>query len=290
MHQHCPWLVTWDDHEVDNNYANDVPEDSQTRVAFMERRSNAYQAYYEHMPLRPSSIPKGSRLDLYRQLPFGKLAQFAVPDTRQYRTDQPCGDKTVAPCPGVFDPQATILGDAQEAWLKKTLSGSNARWNIIANQVLMARVDMQPGSEEALSTDQWSGYEACRDRLMKFLAERKPSNPIVITGDIHSSWVSDLKVNWKDENSPVVGTEFTGTSISSAGDGVDERKETPDWYRENPHLKMYNGRRGYVMMTLTDAQCRADYRLVPYVTKPGAPVQTHSSWLVENSRRGVQRL
>ena len=135
-------------------------------------------------------------------MPYGDLAEFAVLDTRQYRTDQPCGDGTKTPCEGVFDPKATIMGDAQEAWLKETLDKSRAKWNIIANQVLMARIDQKPGPEEALSMDQWSGYEVCRDRLMKFLAERKPSNPIVITGDIHSNWVSDLKVDWKNEKSP----------------------------------------------------------------------------------------
>jgi alkaline phosphatase D len=290
MHQHCPWILTWDDHEVDNNYANDVPEDSQPREAFLERRANAYQAYYEHMPLRISSVPRGSQMRLYRQLSFGKLAQFTVLDTRQFRTDQPCGDKTIAPCEGVYDPKATILGDEQEAWLKQSLDKSQSRWNIIANQVLMARIDQQPGPEEAVSTDQWSGYEVCRDRVMRFLADRKPSNPIVITGDIHSNWVSDLKVQWKDEKSPVVGTEFVGTSISSNGDGQDERPTTAGVYRENPHLKMFNGRRGYVLMTLNDAQCRADYRIVPFVTQHGAPVQTHSSWVVENNRLGVQKL
>ena len=160
------------------------------------------------------------------------------------------------------------MGDAQEAWLKHTLDKSRAKWNIIANQVLMARIDRKPGPEEALSMDQWSGYEVCRDRMMRFLAERKPSNPVVITGDIHSNWVSDLKVDWKNENSPVVATEFVGTSISSGGDGADEQPATAAWYRENPHLKMYNSRRGYVLVTVTEAQCRADYRIVPFVTKP----------------------
>src|SRR5215831_2858235 len=290
MHMHCPWIVTWDDHEVDNNYANDRPEDNQPREAFLERRANAYQAYYEHMPLRISSVPQGSKVQMYRRLPFGDLAEFAVLDTRQYRTDQPCGDGTKAPCEGVFDPKATIMGDVQEAWLKQTLGQSHARWNIIANQVLMARIDQKPGPEEALSMDQWSGYEVCRDRMMRFLAERKPSNPIVITGDIHSNWVTDLKVQWKDEKSPVVASEFVGTSISSGGDGVDERPATKDVYRENPHLKMFNGRRGYVLITVNQSQCRADYRIVPYVTKPGAPLQTHSSWVVEHNRRGVQKV
>jgi alkaline phosphatase D len=153
----------------------------------------------------------------------------------------------------------------------------------------MARIDQKPGPEEALSMDQWSGYEVCRDRLMRFFADRKPSNPIVITGDIHSNWVSDLKVDWKSEKSPAVATEFTGTSISSGGDGVDERPTTKGVYSENPHLKMFNGQRGYVMVTLSETQCRADYRIVPFVTRAGAPIRTHSSWVVENNRLGVQK-
>jgi alkaline phosphatase D len=290
VHQHCPWLVTWDDHEVDNNYANDSPEDKETRAEFLERRSNAYQAYYEHMPLRLSCLPKGSKMQLYRRVSFGNLAQFAVLDTRQYRTNQPCGDGTKPVCDEVFDPAATILGDEQEAWLKESLDRSRARWNVIANQVLMSRIDRRPGPEEAFAMDQWSGYEVCRDRVLRFIADRKPTNPIVITGDIHSNWVSDLKVQWKDEHAPAIATEFTGTSISSGGDGVDEQPATADWYRENPHLKMYNSRRGYVLITLSEAQCRADYRVVPFVTKPGAPVRTHSSWVVENGRCGVQKV
>ncbi len=289
MHAQCPWIVTWDDHELDNNYAAEVPEDQQTREAFLERRASSYQAYYEHMPLRIASLPKGTTMQLYRRVGYGDLAEFTVLDTRQYRTDQPCGDGTKPVCPGTLDPKGTILGDAQEAWLKQTLDRSKGRWNILANQVRMARIDMKPGPEEAFSMDQWGGYEVCRDRVMKYLRDRKPSNPIVITGDIHSNWVSDLKVDWKDEKAVVVGTEFTGTSISSGGDGTDERPETQDWYRENPHLKKFNGQRGYVNLTLTPAQCRADYRVVPFVTKPGAPVHTHSSWVVENNRRGVQK-
>lgn len=290
VHAHCPWILVPDDHEVDNNYAGDIPEDRQTRAAFLERRANAYQAYYEHMPLRLSSLPKGSNAQFYRRVPYGGMAEFVMLDTRQYRTDQPCGDGLKSPCEGVYDPNGTITGPEQEKWIQQTLSQSRARWNIIGNQVLMARIDQKPGPEEALSMDQWSGYEASRDRFMRFLAERQPRNPVVITGDIHSNWVSDLKVNWKDEKSPVVGTEFTGTSISSAGDGVDERPNTPAVYSENPHLKMFNGRRGYVMMTLTEARCQADYRTVPYVTRPGAPLQKHSSWIVENDRRGVHKL
>ena len=241
------------------------------------------------MPLRAASIPKGSGAQLYRNLSFGDLARFTVLDTRQFRTDQPCGDGQRVDCEAAFDPQASITGDRQEAWLKDSLDKSQARWNIIANQVLMARIDMKPGSEESYSMDQWSGYGAEQARLMEFLASRKPTNPIVITGDIHSSWVSDLKVDWKNERAAAVATEFVGTSISSGGDGSEERVTTAACYRENPHLKMFNGRRGYVNVTLDRQSCRADYRVVNYVTRQGAPIRTHSSWLVEDGRRGVQR-
>ncbi len=289
MHLHCPWILTWDDHEVQDNYANDIPKDNQPHDAFMERRANAYQAYYEHMPMRISSLPHGSKMQMYRRVSFGGLVQFAVLDTRQYRTDQPCGDGNRVNCEGRLDAKQTIMGDVQESWLKDTLDKSPARWNIVANQVLMAAVDNKPGPDEQYNMDQWSGYEACRDRLMHFLADRKPTNPILITGDIHSNWVSDLVVKWKDEKSPVVGTEFIGTSISSAGDGTDERPDTQAWYRENPHLKMFNGQRGYVMVTLDKDRCRADYRVIPYVTRPGAPIRTRASWMVENGRLGVQK-
>jgi alkaline phosphatase D len=284
-----PWVVTWDDHEVDNNYAGDVAEDKQTRAELLERRANAYQAYYENMPLRAAALPKGSAMLLYRTVDFGDLARFAVLDTRQYRTDQPCGDGNKGGCREAFDPNATILGAAQREWLFGTLGASRARWNVVAQQVLMAKIDTKAGEEEAYSMDQWSGYEADRKRVLDFFAQRKPSNPIVITGDIHSNWVADLKMDWRDERSATVGTEFVGTSISSGGDGAEERPTTQAQYRENPHLKWFNGQRGYVKCTVTPAEYRADYRVVPYVTRPGAPVATRSSWTVESGRTGVKK-
>ena len=289
VHQRFPWIVTWDDHEVDNNYAGDVAEDKQTRAELLERRSNAYQAYYENMPLRVSSLPQGSAMQLYRALDFGALARFTVLDTRQYRTDQPCGDGNRVGCMEALDPKGTILGAAQRDWMFSTLDKSPARWNVIAQQVLMARIDLKPGPEESLSMDQWSGYDADRNRVLEFLGKRKPANPIVITGDIHTNWVADLKADWKNEKSAVVGTEFVGTSISSGGDGSDERPTTAALYSENPHLKWFNARRGYVKCTVTAKEYRADYRIVPYVLKPRAPISTPTSWTVENGRTGVKK-
>jgi alkaline phosphatase D len=289
MHARAPWIVTWDDHEVDNNYAGDIPEDKQTRQELLERRANAYQAYYEHMPLRAAAKPKGSAMLLYRSVGWGRLAEFTVLDTRQYRTDQPCGDGRKPMCAGALDPAGTLLGEQQHAWMEKRLSESPALWNVVAQQVLMAKIDFQRGEGEMVSMDQWSGYEACRQRVLQYLDERKVANPVVITGDIHSNWACDLKRDWRDERSATVGVELVGTSITSGGDGMDSMKGVEDVYAENPHLKWQGARRGYVSCVVTPKQTRADYRTVAYVARPGAPVETPRSFVVEAGRPGLQR-
>lgn len=288
-HRLFPWIVTWDDHEVDNNYAGDIPEDSQTRQEFLERRANAYQAYYEFMPLRRTSLPRGSNLQLYRDFRFGSLAHFAVLDTRQYRTDQPCGDGDKAPCEGVYDPKATMLGPQQEEWLKATLSGSKATWNVLANQVMMGKVDRKAGDGETHPMDQWAGYEAARVRMMRYFAENQRINPVVITGDIHTNWVADLKEDWRNPNKPAVATEFVGTSITSGGDGSDMTERAKAYLPENPSIKFFNAQRGYVYCNVTPQKWTSHYRIVDKVSQPGAPLQTRATFFVEPGKPGAQR-
>jgi alkaline phosphatase D len=289
-HALFPWVVTWDDHEVDNNYADDKPEDGMARDRFLERRANAYQAYYEHMPLRRSSLPRGSSMELYRRLKFGDLAEFSVLDTRQYRSDQPCGDGNKPQCPDALRDDATLLGSRQERWLFEGLQRSSARWNILAQQVMMAKVDRREGPEQAYAMDQWSGYEAARSRVLNFLQERRPSNPIVLTGDIHSNWVADLKVNFADPKSPTVGTEFVGTSITSGGDGADMQPAVQAYLPENPHVHFYNNQRGYVRCQLTPERWQSDYRVMAAVTRKDGAISTRATFLVENGRAGAVRL
>jgi alkaline phosphatase D len=289
-HAAFPWIVTPDDHEVDNNWAGDVSEANDPRDAFLARRAAAYQAYYEHMPLRRRSIPSGPSMQLYRQFSYGKLASFFVLDTRQFRTDQPCGDGTKAPCPGTADPGATMLGAAQERWLLEGMARSKGRWNVMPQQVMMARVDQAPGPEERISMDQWSGYDACRTRVLEFLGRRRPANPVVLTGDIHSNWVNDLKLDFRDEKSPAVATEFVGTSITSGGDGVDLPDRLRGVLAENPFVKFYNGQRGYVSCSVTPQTWQADYQVLDYVTKKDAPRRTRASFMIADGRAGAQRL
>lgn len=289
-HAAFPWIVTWDDHEFDNNYSGDISEEPDVAAeVFLQRRADAYKAYYEHMPLRRSALPRGPMLQLYRNMQYGRLAQFSVLDTRQYRTDQPCGDHNKPPCDGVFDPAATLLGESQENWLREGLQASPARWNILAQQVMMARVDRTPGDAVAYSMDQWAGYEVGRKRLLQFLADRKISNPVVLTGDIHTNWVNDLKVDFDDLDSATVATEFVGTSITSGGDGAEKGKDTDGVLAENPFVKFYNAERGYVRCELTPNAWQTDFRVVPVVSQPESPCLTRASFVVENGKPGAER-
>lgn len=289
-HAAFPWLVTWDDHEFDNNCAGDISEQTHVEPAeFLLRRANAYQAYYEHMPLRVSSIPNGPLMQIYRGCSWGRLADFSVLDTRQYRSDQPCEDGNKEQCEGALSDKQTMLGQEQEAWLNERLASSPATWNILAQQVMMARADRKAGEEVAYSMDQWPGYEVPRRRLMQFLHDQKISNPIVLTGDIHTNWANELKVDFDDANSPTVANEFVGTSMSSGGDGSEKRPGSDEILSENPFVKFYNSERGYVRCEVTRDQWQSDYQVLPYVSRKGAPLITRASFVVEQGKPGMER-
>lgn len=289
-HAYAPWIVTWDDHEVDNDYANDHQEHGAPRDQFMERRASGYQAYYEHMPLRIGAKPKGSVMQLYRRIPYGRFAEFQVLDTRQYRNPQPCGGSGTRPqCAQALDPKQTIMGDTQTKWLLDGLSNSKARWNVLAQQVTFSKVDLKPGPEYGESMDKWGGYESSRRAVMDLLATKRISNPVVITGDVHSNWAFDLKEKWFEEKSATLGNEFVGTSIASGGDGRDKLDITDQELAENPQLKFFNAQRGYVKCSITQKEWRTDYRVLPYVTRPDAPISTRASFVVESGKPGLQK-
>jgi alkaline phosphatase D len=289
VHAAAPWIVTWDDHEVANNYANDIPGRPAPRDEFLRRRAAAYQAYYEMMPLRRSQLPSGPDLLLYRGLGFGTLASFHVLDTRQYRTDQPQGDGKKAFSPVLLSPEGTILGAKQRDWLFTGLERSPATWNVLAQQVMMARMDVESGPAVMHSMDQWPGYEFERRRVLKHLHEKRVKNPVVITGDIHSNWANELIADFDQLDSQNVGVEFVGTSITSGGDGSAISRTHDALMRENPFLKFHNVERGYVCCDVTPKTWRTDYKTVPYVSRPGAPLNTRASFVVESGRPNLER-
>ena len=294
-HAAFPWLVTWDDHEVDNDYAADRSQDRDLPAAFLRRRTAAYQAYYEHMPLPRRMQPAGPDMRIYTQTDFGALARFHVLDDRQYRSPQACprpgrggGNVVRTPdCPELFDPARTMLGAAQESWLDEGLARSSARWNVIAQQTLMTRIDRTPGPGQSFWTDAWDGYPAARARLLKSLAQPRAANPVVIGGDVHMHLVSDIKADYDDPKAPVLATEFTGTSITSQGMSP---KVLETWRAENPHVHFGNSTlRGYTTIELAATRCIARLRTVRSVADRDSPVSTLATFVVEDGRRGAQQ-
>jgi alkaline phosphatase D len=289
-HRLFPWIITWDDHEVENNYAGVFQEDNQPREDFLRRRAAAYQAHYEWMPLSKSCLPRGPNSRLYRRLSFGPMANFLVLDGRQFRSDQACGDGLKAPCEELRQSSRTMLGSAQERWLERELRLSRSRWNVIANQTRMTVVDQIPGPNEAFAMDQWAGYDDARRRFVQGLSNTKVSNPVVVTGDIHSNWVGDLKLDYREAREPVVGTELIGTSISSGGDGSDSNPLIEATLAENPQIKFYNTQRGYVRCEITGEKLTADYRVVEKVSVPESQAFTRATFVVEAGRPGAVKV
>ncbi|GAA2582911.1 alkaline phosphatase D family protein [Actinomadura fulvescens] len=289
-HAAYPWIVSLDDHEIDNNWADEVPQDPavQTPERFRARRAAAFQAYYEHMPLRRRSLPRGLDMQLYRRLDYGTLMSLHVLDTRQYRSDQPADERQANL------PTATITGAEQERWLAHGLTRSVARWNVLANQVMMAQTDGTLGPGRSFGEwDQWDAYRAQRARLMRLFGSGRVRNPIVVTGDRHATWVSDLKLDFDDPASRVVGAEFTGTSISSGGDSdqVEFHGRWDPLRADNPHWKYWDGRRGYLVCDVRPGLLTSRLRVVDTVRRQtGTAVKTAAVFRVVAGRPGVEVL
>lgn len=278
-HAVAPWLVIFDDHELDNNWADDVPEEPQP--GFPARRAAAMQAFYENMPLRSVARPRGVDMQLYRRVAWGSLVTFHLLDTRQYRSDQACGDEYRSDCVERFFPWRTLTGPEQERWLLDGLQRSRARWDVLGQQVFFAATDLVAGPGYGVNPDAWDGYVANRDRVIAGM--RGVRNPVVLTGDVHAHWAAEVR----DAQSVPIATELVTSSITSGGDGSDTRPDVDAVLRENPHLRYFSNRRGYVRTRITSEEMRADFRTLPFVTRPGAAAQTGATFVIPDGTRAL---
>ena len=289
-HASAPFIVTWDDHEVADNYAGDHDRAGTPAAMFLLRRAAAYQAFYEAMPLRAPALPVGSHLRLYRRLKFGNLMDLSMLDTRQWRSDQACGDGNRTGCAEALDPSRTMLGAEQERWLFENLATARARWTVIGQQVHMFARDLSAIDPAAqLSMDKWDGYAVSRNRLFARLVATRAPNPVVLSGDVHLHYGAELKVDFRRPESRTVGVEFVNTAVSSNGDGADV---APTWERirpDNPCVKYHSARRGYIACTATPAAMRADFKILDRVTTPGAPAHVGGALVVEAGKSSLQR-
>lgn len=285
-HAAVPWIVTMDDHEVENNWAGPISENRAPEGEFLIRRANAFRAFWENMPLRLDQSPTGPDMQLYRRFQYGNLARFNVLDTRQYRSDQAAGDGQDAPNPGSLDPARTLTGAEQEQWLLDGMTERSATWEVLAQQVAMTQLDVRTGPHVVVPMDTWDGYAASRDRVLRGAQERGVRNLVSIAGDLHRSVASDLKLDFNNPDSPTVASEFVGTSITSGGDGMDHDRDGLVLL-ESPHVKYHNFQRGYVSCRLTPQQWSSDYRVADRVSVQGGTMSTRATLTVEEGRPGV---
>jgi alkaline phosphatase D len=283
-HAIAPWLVVPDDHEVENNYANLTRADNSpvlTAAQFATRRASAYQAYFEHMPLRASATPSGSSIPLYRRVRWGTMATFHMLDTRQFRDDQACGDGWKV-CADADLASRTLTGAAQEAWLLDGFAQHLGTWDIVGQQVFFARDYDASG---ASNMDAWDGYRASRARIQQGWVDRGVRNPVVLTGDVHASFANNLKADYANPGSATIGTELVCTSITSGGNG--SATTTVPNGASNPHMRFYSNRRGYVRTRITPSQITADFRSVATVTEHGAPATTARTFIIHDGQSGL---
>jgi len=296
-HAAFPWLVTWDDHEVDNDYANDRSQDLDPVGEFLQRRAAAYQAWYEHMPMPPGLYQGGPNMKIYGSHAFGQLAQLQLLDMRQYRDYHVCSRKSrggggnqvnIKDCPQLATPGRSLLGAVQERWLEHSLAASAGQWNIVAQTTLMAQADREPGPEKIVYTDGWDGYPLAREKLLRYLRDRKIRNPVVIGGDVHFASANDLRIDFDKPKTPAVAAEFVCTSISSFGPS---RARVDAYLDENPHAKFANGtRRGYTHCVVTPKHWETVFMGVINPADEGSKVHELARCVVENGIPGTQRL
>ena len=285
IHAACPWIVTWDDHEVENNYAGLVAENPAEVADFAARRAAAYQAWWEHQPVRLAP-PAGADLAIYRAFDWGRLARFHVLDTRQYRSTQACSGSLGPTCDDRTAPGRTLLGAQQEAWLASSLSHSSATWDVLANQVVMTSM---PFAGSLYNPDQWDGYTDARARLLNELTARV-DNAVVLTGDIHAAGVADLVGENPDGSSSdiVRGTELVGGSISSTfpADLADIAEEL---IMQLPHVHFADThQRGYMIADATTTDLVTRYQVVESTQVQVSPVSTAGTWTTLAGTPGVQ--
>jgi len=293
-HAAHPWVVTWDDHEVENDYAGDRSQGLWPRVRFLARREAAYRAFYEHMPLPGTMRPRGPDMPIHTRLDWGQLARMYVLDGRQYRSHQVCprpgrgGSAMVgAECVARIDPALTLLGPAQEAWLDAEMASSRGAWNLLLQQTLFAQLlRRSSGGEARFWTDGWDGYTSARQRLIDMLIGRRVANPLIIGGDVHATYAADIHADPVNHRGPVIASEICGTSITSQGPAHARLEALA---ADNPHLRFANGAaRGYVTMDLAPRGAQAALRIVETVKAPHAGIRTLVRFDIEAGRPGVQ--
>lgn len=286
-HAMHPFVVAMDDHDVINNWAGDQGSPRLSQRQFLALRAAAFQAFYEHCPLRPEAKPSGAAIKLNRSFAVAGLLRLIVVDSRQFRSPQACGGPGVKVCLEANDDDRTMLGGPQEAWLERLLRERHSTWTVLGNQVAMMQLLHGDNGARMVNTDKWDGYAAARRRLLN-VAANAGANLVVLTGDSHRGIAGNLTADFDDPDAKIAGVEFIATSISSDRDGVPEAELRAMLLRNNPQMRFYDTRRGYTLCTFDSERCVAEYRALDFVSRPGAAIRSAATFTILADRPGLQ--
>jgi alkaline phosphatase D len=290
-HTAHPWVCTWDDHEVDNDYAADQDRAYTQPGVFLARRAAAYQAYFEHMPVWPGG-PGGAYQRIHQHWQWGQLVDMWTLDCRQFRSAQPCrdplrgGGRVVLACDERDDPSRTMLGAEQEAWLTQGMRAASGRWRVLAQGTQISSTGVDTPLGRTIYTDGWDGYTAARGRLLGMASESGAQNVLTLGGDVHQNVAANLRVVPNDPASPVVASEFVTTSVTSRGlspAALDRiRSSNPDI----AHAR--SDERGYTLIDITPKQALATFRTTPFPAQAGASLGVQARYVVAHGHAGVE--
>lgn len=311
-HSKFPWIPTWDDHEISNNGYRDGSsglnntEDSfeeNGRVSVDQRKMNAVRAYFEWMPIR--QVDMDNNLRIWRSFSIGTLFDLIILDTRNYDrsiTDLGWNEDYL---PEIMnDAGRTLMGSIQENWFYRNLKDSaarNATWRIIGSQIVFSTINSTSWTGTAYNTDAWDGYMSNKNRTLKTLYDNNIGNNIVLAGDTHANWVSDLV--WLDEKdydsttgAGALGVELAGTAVSSTSSfGANTtlwqaNNQSRFLIADNPELQWQEGYyRGYFEMQISKSRVLAQYFGTPSLqTRNGFEVPL-ANFTIENEANRLSR-
>jgi alkaline phosphatase D len=299
MHASHNFVAVWDDHEVEDNYADGLASSHAQpgmtnnglprRISIQERRANAYQAYFNYMPRLRFD---GDRDRIYEHVRIGKLVDLILTDERQYRDQQPCNDVQITPCADEQDPNRTMLGAKQKAWFKQTLAGSPQTWKLWANEVML--MGLQTAPQMGVNNDQWDGYAAERRELLEFVLASNVKNLVPLTGDIHSFFTGTATTDGSDTGTPVCG-EFVGGSATSHGlpeeTGLDPNVIKGLANLLDHHINYIDlVNRGYSVLEVTPSQVSCEFKKVQIQSRDGGQAASMAKFVLASGSTAPQQV
>jgi alkaline phosphatase D len=288
-HAATPWLLIWDDHEVENDWGGSYSESISDPEQFLKRKTAAIKAYYEHLPLRLSSIMRHGQSRIYQRTVVGDLIEFNLLDCRQYRDQPPCKEEDgrvpsqIQPCEEALSEERSMLGREQERWLRRGFGHAGVKWNTLVQTAYMAPFDYIQGADRGYKTDGWDGYAATRQRILDLIVDKGISNPIALGGEIHAFYAGIVNAKAFDFDSPAALSELVCTSLTSSGGGEERYKKTIDLFSENPFARFFENRvRGYTLCDVNHQRWHATLRMIENVQDPNSSGSTLKELVIED--------